>query len=439
MKRPPQPKGSFLFGHYKLFKKDPLKLLLTASEECGDIFMLRVLTKKIYFINHPDLVEYILQTNYKNYTKTPNTPLRIVVGNGIFTSDGEEWVKRRKLYQPSLNRSSVQSYTSDVVECTEQMLGEFSDRSKPINFSRQMTKLTISILSEALFSTNIVLDTNLWEDMDTIMKWVGERRLRRPFFVPASWPTKKNNKFRGALKRLDQVIYQIIENKKQESFGSNDLVSRFMNPEEDDQWEMSPKELRDEVMSIFLAGHETSANVLSWTFYQLATHPEVQQKIFDEVNTLGEKALTFKDLNSLQYTTQVLNETMRLFPPIWHFGRSNIQIDKIGGYTIPKRTYLRISPITIQRRQDYWKNPESFNPDRFAENKSKGQTPFTHIPFGAGPRMCPGRNFAMMEMVLIVAMVVRKFKLSYKGEKIEMAPLLTLRTNKDVLLDITIR
>ena len=248
--------------------------------------------------------------------------------------------------------------------------------------------------------------------------------------MPISWPTPNNKKFLAAVNSMDQMIYRIIEEKKGDH-NSNDLLTRFMNPEEGSV-KLNPKSLRDEVMTIFLAGHETSANVLNWTFYMLASHSDIQEKVFQEITSIGDRPLAYDDLHSLIYTSQVLQETMRMYPPVWHYGRVTREADKVGGYDIPANTALRISPLTIHNRPEYWKNPEKFDPTRF-DNPQDIQA-YTHIPFGSGPRLCAGRNFAMMEMLLIINEVVKTYKLSYVGEPIQMSPMITLRSKGDIQL-----
>ena len=440
MKTPPQLKGSLITGHYNQFKKDPLSLLLSSSEELGEIFTLRAFNKPIYFLNSPELIEYVTQKNHKNYIKTPATPLRMILGDSIFTTDGDEWLKRRRLYQPALNNAAIKSYVDSVLDCSSKMvekIGVILNSQKEINVTRLMTNVTIDVLSKTLFGTTLVTGKQLHEDMAIIMQWIGERRLRHPFVVPANWPTKSNKKFLSAVKNMDQLIYDIIEEKKNKSNSSEDLLSRFMSFSEKDTPKLNSKELRDEVMTIFLAGHETSANVLNWTFYMLAMHPEIQSKVFDEISELKDKEFTYEALHDLQYTTQVLNETMRLFPPVWHFGRVNVDDDNIGGYIIPAGSSVRISPYIIQRNSRYWANPNTFDPNRF-EN-SKEILPFTHIPFGAGPRLCAGRNFAMMEMVFIVAKLIKKYELKFDRKPVKTNPMITLRSKGDIYLTFTSR
>ena len=335
MNTPPQVKGSWIAGHYHQFKKDPLSLLLNSSGELGDIFTLKAFNKPIVFVNSPDLIEYVTQTNYTNYIKTPATPLRLILGESIFTTDGEEWLKRRRLYQPALNNTAIKSYVDAVIESSNEMLNKIEEQTKPkneLNISQLITNVTINVLGKTLFSTTLDLQKGLFEDIGVIMKWIGERRLRHPFVVPVNWPTSSNKRFLSAVKNMDQVIYGIIEKKHFETGNSNDLLSKFMSHREEDNSPLNSKELRDEVMTIFLAGHETSANVLNWTFYQLATNKDVQLKVYAEIAQLGQRELVYEDLHNLTYTAQVLNEVMRLYPPVWHFGRVNVATDEIGGY-----------------------------------------------------------------------------------------------------------
>ena len=433
MNRPPQLKGSLLTGHYGQFKKDPINLLLNASNELGDIFVLKAFSKSIYFVNHPDLIEYVSQTNYENYIKTPATPLRRILGDSIFTTDGEEWLQKRRLYQPALNNTAIMHYFSLVQDSTEEMMRDIATESvlsSTVNATRLMTNVTISVLGKTLFGSNLQLGPNIYGDIATIMEWISDRRLRHPFVVPISWPTPNNKKFLAAVNSMDQMIYRIIEEKKGDH-NSNDLLTRFMNPEEGSV-KLNPKSLRDEVMTIFLAGHETSANVLNWTFYMLASHSDIQEKVFQEITSIGDRPLAYDDLHSLIYTSQVLQETMRMYPPVWHYGRVTREADKVGGYDVPANTALRISPLTIHNRPEYWKNPEKFDPTRF-DNPQDIQA-YTHIPFGSGPRLCAGRNFAMMEMLLIINEVVKTYKLSYVGEPIQMSPMITLRSKGDIQL-----
>jgi cytochrome P450 len=289
-------------------------------------------------------------------------------------------------------------------------------------------------LGKTLFSTNVQIDGLLRKDIGTIVEWIGNRRLRHPFVVPANWPTSGNKKFDKAVESLDGLIYKIIADKKKNPSQSSDLLSRLMENDENDIPKLSDNLLRDELVTIFLAGHETSANALNWAFYCLSEHLDIQEKVASEVAQLGDKDFKYEDLHQLTYTVQVLSEVMRMYPPVWHFGRVNLKEDELAGHKIPAGSSVRISPIIIHRNPKYWENPDKFDPERFA--KGKKIAPNTYIPFGSGPRLCAGRNFAMMEMTLILAEVVRKFKFKSANKDIKMTPMVTLRTSEDVLLNL---
>jgi cytochrome P450 len=440
MNLPPYPKAAPITGHLKQFKNDPINFMLKTAKDYNDITLFKILGKKIYFINHPDYVEHVLQKNYKNYHKSPGyKPIRLWGGTGIFTSDGEEWLRRRKLYQPAFTNSSIKNYTSVVLDnallMTENWI-KIAEQGEKLNISKEMTMVTMSVISETLFSTKIEFGSELFESTSYALEWIGKRMLRQPFVLPANFPSASNKKFHAAVASMDKLVYKIIDAKKKENNNPDDLLSRFMKPEDENLKPLNEKELRDEVMTIFVAGHETSANVLSWAFYSIATMPRIQQKLFEEISSLGDRDLTFEDMHDLIYTVQVLSETMRMYPPVWHLGRMNLEDDEIGGYHIPKGSHIRMSPLTIHQNADYWENPKVFDPERFAPSKAKEQAPFTYIPFGAGPKLCAGRNFAMMEMVLILADAVRKYEFSYDGPKVEMAPMMTLRSKGDIHLGI---
>jgi cytochrome P450 len=435
MKRPPKLKGAPLIGNYRQFKKNPIDLLLTASEELGDLFMLKAMNKPIYFVNSPEFIEYVTKTNYTNYIKTPATPLRKILGDSIFTTDGEEWLQRRRMYQPALNNTAIRSYFSLIDNCIEGMMDRINDslhKSDQVNITQLMTDVTVSILGKTLFSIDMELGSHVYDDIATIMEWIGDRRLRHPFVVPLAIKTHRNRKFLNAVASMDGFIYDIIHEKQKTSSGNEDLLSRFMQNEEFDGQKISSKSLRDEAMTIFLAGHETSANVLNWTFYLLAIHSEVQHKVYSEIKAMGEQSLSYEDIRKFPYLIQVLNESMRMYPPVWHFGRVAEKDDYIGEYFVPAGTAVRISPMTIQYNTRYWKNPEKFDPERFQDPTSID--PFVYIPFGAGPRLCAGRNFAMMEMIMIIVRVIRDYQLSYSGAPVEMLPLTTLRSKGDIML-----
>ena len=329
----------------------------------------------------------------------------------------------------------MKSYFDVVLKNTNELLASWRAK-KEINASKEMSKITMNVICETLFSTRIDFGSALWDDMTFALEWIGQRALRNPFVTPLSIPTKSNRRFKAAVKNLNKVIYGIIDEKKKSNTHPEDLLSRFMNPEEKGLKGMNDEQLRDEMMTIFIAGHESSANVLSWALHSIATHTEVQEKLKAEINKINWAQFNYADLHQLTYCTQVLNETMRLYPPLWHIGRMNLEADEIGGFHIPAGSHIRMSPLVMQRSEKYWEHPNKFDPERFTEDKVKERNPFLHFPFGAGPRLCAGRNFAMMEMVVILAKIVQAHDLSYWGKQPEMSPKMTLRSTEDIIVGL---
>ncbi|MFT5861006.1 MAG: cytochrome P450 [Flavobacteriaceae bacterium] len=440
MKLPPQPKGAPIMGHLKQFKNDPIKFMLESSEEFGDIMLFKIFRKKIYFINDPALIKHVLQDNHKNYIKsTGYKPMRLIVGNGMLTSDGESWVRSRKFSQSAFNNTAIRSYVGAVNENAERLVADWksiAENEGEINASHEMAKITLAVIGETLFSTRIDYGTELSNNINYVLEYAGERALRNPFVFPANWPTAKNKKFIKAKAELDELIYGIIESKRNSNDTEGDTLSRLMNHTEESGDGLSDQELRDEVMTIFLAGHETTSNTMSWALYCIGINPEIQEKIYAETQKLEGAKIDYEDLHDLVYTTQVISETMRLYPAAWHMGRMNLEADKLGDYELPAGSHVRISALALHRRSEFWTSPLEFNPDRFHPSKAKDQQPYCFIPFGGGPRLCVGRNFAMMEMVILLATIVKNYKISYTGPAPEMAPNITLATKKSVKINI---
>lgn len=444
---PPAPKGDPILGHTRAFAKAPLAFMRNAAAEQGDIVRFQVLHKKVYMLNHPDYAKHVLQQQHKKYIKSPGyRPLRLLVGNGTFTSEGDFWLRQRRMCQPAFSKSSVEIYADAVQTCTQQAIESwqaYAKAKKPINICREMMKLTMEVIGRTLFSTGLGKDAQyVWEPLTIALDYINKRALRSPFVWPVKVPVSSNVRFQEAVSKLDAIIYGMIEQRKQDQDWPEDLLSTFLQYRDEETGEpMSMEQIRDECMTIFLAGHESSANVLSWAFYEIARNAEVQERMQAEIDaTVSSSVPTYADLRSFEYLYQVMNETMRLYPPIWHLGRQNLVEDEIGGYIIPPKTHIRICPFLLHRHPDFWDAPNDFQPDRFNKENSKKQTPFSFIPFGMGPRLCIGRNFALMEMALILAMVLQRFRVHLApGTEVELGPLLTLRPKEDFDLWISER
>lgn len=441
---PPSPKGNFIFGNAKQFKQNSLKFMVDSVNSLGDLITFRIINKRVYMISDAEVARYIMQTNNKNYTKSPGyKPLRLLVGNGLFTSEGSFWLRQRRMYQPAFSNKSVENYANNVIESSKIILDGWNEniiQKKEINASRDMTRLTLDIIGRSLFSTNLGKEAKYFFDPLTVsLEYVNDRALRSPFVLPSWVPNSTNTRFKKAVKEIDKIVYGVIDERKKKDNWPDDLLTSLLTVKDEETGEqLTPLQVRDECITLFLAGHESTANVLNWFFYLLSVHPEIQDKIHEEIDTnLKGRNPVYNDLHQLPYLVQCINETMRLYPPIWHLGRMNINEDEIGGYKLNPQSHIRISPYTIQRNPKYWNEPDKFDPDRFSVENSKNIIPGSFIPFGNGPRLCVGRNFAMMEMTLILASLYQKFKIKVKNtNEINVLPLLILRPDRDIILEL---
>lgn len=435
----PSPPKDILLGHLRQLKKDPARFMIKAAE-FGDVSKISVLGKNVILLNHPDFIKQILQAEHQKFIKSPGyKPLRYLGGMGIFTSDGEQWLKQRKMYQPSLNYDSINKYVQNVEIATDQLIEEWTGLLKKSDTSiavkQSISNLTLSILSKSLFSQEIKSDKLTYEAITKAMEWIGNRVLSQPFNVPYSWPFPSNIAFRKAVKTLDDLIFGIINERKKSQNHEDDLLSNFMKYS-DSANSFSAKELRDEIMTIFIAGHESSANVLNWAIYELGKNPKIQAKVREEAKSILHESMSLTSVYELKYTKQVIDETMRLYPPIWHIGRQNIEIVKIGQYTFNPGTHFRVSPFVLQRDVRFWEAANVFDPNRFSAERKEYITAFSYFPFGAGPRLCAGKNFAMMEMMVIIAKLVTRFEWTCVNNNVEILPVMTLRPKQEIELKL---
>ncbi len=440
--KPPSPKGNLFVGHAFSFRKNPLHFMVDSVKLLGDFISFRLLGKKVYLVSDAEIARYIMQSNNKNYTKSPGyRHLRLLVGNGLFTSEGSFWLKQRRIYQPAFSNKSVELYVRNVTDSVQQTMlrwEKLANNNEAINASEDMTEITLEIIGRSLFSTNLGKESKyFFEPLSIALEYINNRALRAPFILPTWFPNPAKRNFDQAVKTLDQVVYAVIKEREEQQEWPEDLLTSFLTIKEEETGEgLTPLQVRDECMTLFLAGHESTANVLNWVFYLLTKHPEIQEKVQEEIdNALGSRDPLYEDLNQLTYLVQVINETMRLYPPVWHYGRMNIQEDKIAGYTFEPQSHFRICCYTIHRNPKYWKNPDEFDPERFSPENVKKQAPGSFIPFGYGPRLCVGRNFALMEITFMVAMFYQKYHINVCNVKdINMLPLLVLRPDRDVKL-----
>lgn len=429
------PKGTFVVGSLFEAWADPLKLFTDATRAYGDNVKLRFAYLDYLLVNDPAVVQHILVQNHQAYTKSRNYQgLKVVLGEGLLTSEGDFWKKQRKLSQPAFHRQHMEGFLEQMVRATGDMLDRWDHDIAPeratFDLHREMMRLTFRVVGLTLLSTELDGEASaIGEALNVALEWANqyvESLVRIPPWVP----TPKNLKFSKAKDTLDGLVDRIIQARRAAGDPGRDLLGMLMSATDAETGErMSDKQLRDELLTLVLAGHETTANALSFLFYLLSRHPDVRRRVVAEADeVLGGRAPTLADLKRLEYTTMVIEETMRLYPPAWVLERQAVADDVVGDFVIPKGTVVGISPYMIHRNSKLWDNPEGFDPERFSKARSEGRGKYHYLPFGGGPRFCIGNAFALMEMQVIVPMVLARARLDLEpGFRLELDPAVTLR------------
>lgn len=436
MSQAPGPKGLPFFGNLFPALRDPIGLFLEARATFGDVVRFKFGPFDYYLVNDPEVVRHVLVENAEAYTKSRNyVGLRIVLGDGLLLSEGDHWRRQRKLAQPAFHRGKLAGFADQMSRATRDLLDRWKaeDTREPFDIHREMMRLTFRIVGLTLFSSDVEGDAReVGEAMDVAMFWANDYA-ESIVRIPPSIPTPANVRFKRAMKTLDAVVYRLIaerrERAKSDGFG-DDLLGMLMEAVDETSGSgMTDKQLRDEVITMVLAGHETTANLLSWTFYLLSKHPDAERRVREEARrVLGDRDPVLDDVKKLEETRMVLEEALRLYPPAWMFERQSTQADELGGYRIEPGSIIGICPYVLHRHPQYWENPEGFEPARFRADASASRPRYAYLPFGGGPRTCIGNHFAMMEAQILLAMIVRDYRLELDpSHRVELDPLITLR------------
>jgi cytochrome P450 len=428
--RPPGPKGHPLSGNLFDYTRDYLGFLTRCAREYGDVVRLRFVNVPVYLLNHPDHVEYVLVQNNRNFIKSKGVRHSLgFLGGGLLTSEGSFWRRQRRLAQPAFHRERIDAYGGVMVECAERAISGWKG-SETRDVHEDMARLALDVVAKTLFGTLLTVE---FEEVGAALETITQRFTGRGgvlFHIPEKVPTPANLRFRRAIQLLDGIIYKIIEGRRAGGERDGNLLSMLLEARDEETGEsMSDRQLRDEVMTIFLAGHETTANALSWTWYLLARHPEAEARLLEELGeVLGGGAPTVGDLPRLRYTDMVVKESMRLYPPAWAFGRETVEDCEIGGYHVPAGTQLVMSQWVMHRDPRYYERAGEFRPERWVDGSVEELPPYAYFPFGGGPRLCIGRSFARIEAVLLLATIAQKFRLRLAQDRpVEPQPSITLR------------
>jgi len=432
-----------LLGHLPRFRSDPIGLFREGAV-LGDVVRFPVGPRSVYLLRRPEHAKYVLQDACKYFTKQTKGyhSLRFILGNGLVTSEGEFWLRQRRIAQPAFHRQRIAQFGDSMTSITEQMLDRWAREIPPggtIDVAKEMMALTLRIMGHTLLSTELsqqagTVASSLVELLQQIIE-----RATQLVSLPVWLPTRKNRRVMRARQQLNRIVYGLIAERRRARDAGSDLLGMLMDARDEETGEaMNDEQLRDEVMTIFLAGHETTSNALSWTFYLLSQHPQIEDKLRAETRAvLGGRAPKIEDLARLPYALMVIQEAMRLYPPVWLLMRRSERPESIDGYRIPVHSFIAISPYMIQRDARNFKSPEEFLPERFTPENAAAIHRFAYFPFGAGPRVCIGNNFALIEAQLILATVVQRFSFTLKpGHPVEPHPTVTLRSRHGIAMSV---
>ena len=437
---PRGPRGGRVTGNMREFNRDSLGFVERCAREFGDVVQTRFLYVPALFLFHPEQIEYVLAAGSKNFIKAASlrSPFfHRLVGNGLVTSEGDFWRRQRRLAQPAFHRDRVNAYAETMVAHTDRMLAGWRDQTA-LDVHEEMMRLTQAIVAETLFSADVSGDSEeIGEALARIvrpfasqatLKWILDNRL----------PTPAHMRFNRDVRRIDRFVYRLIAGRRASGEDTGDLLSMLLRARDEDGSGMSDRQLRDELMTIFLAGHETTALALTWAWRLLAENPAAEGRLSAELaDVLGGRAPSADDLPRLRYAEWVVKEAMRLYPPAWGVGRECVRECEVGGFRVPRGMQVFAFQWVVQRDPRWFKEPLAFRPERWGEEAVSRLPRYAYFPFGGGPRLCIGSYFATMEAVLVLATVAQRFRLrAVPGRKVELQPAMSLRPRGGVWMSL---
>lgn len=405
-----------------------LRVLL---EESGDLFLVRTPFGRMVYLNHPDLVEDLLVSQQKHYHKDPGyASLRRLMGNGLITNEEESHLRQRRMMQPAFHRKRIDEYAACMVQFSRERAANWQD-NETLDLNAEMMAVTLSVIAKTMFDADVSSDVEkVYHALNTLISYV-ERYLNPTIGrVFDALPLASTRKLHESEQQLNEIIYRFIKEHRDDPRDRGDLLSMLLMAQGEDGSGMSDQQLRDECITLFLAGHETTAVALSWTFYLLSQHPEVEARLHEEVDRVleGGRAATADDVPRLEYTRRVVTESMRVRPPVPAFGRQAIRDNTLGGYEIRKGDVVNVAPYSMHMNARWFPDPDTFDPDRWLPERAAGLHKFAYFPFGGGVRKCIGEPFAWMEAILLLATFAQDWKAELAPDaRIATEPKITLR------------
>jgi cytochrome P450 len=441
----PGPFGHPLLGSTPALRRAPLRTLTESWCEYGDVVRFRLGGPFIgHLLVHPDAVKIVLQENHTNYSKVPwyNDKFKSLIGEGLFTSEGSVWLRQRRLAQPAFHRQRLAALGTIMTDAAEELLQQWeplTDTGRQIDVRAEMMRLAMTVVARALLGGDVSREAEtIGHAIDIAIDYTFQR-IQSYFDLPGRFPLPSTRRFERARAELDTIVYRIIAERRADAGDRGDLLSMLLAARDADTGEgMSDTQVHDEVMTIFLAGHETTAVALTWAWYILSRHPQVAERLRAELReVLGGRAPTVEDLPALKYTEMVMQETLRLYPPAWLMTRMGRDDDEIMGYHIPARTPIYLCQYLTHRHPAFWDNPEGVDPERFSPERSVDRPRWAYFPFGGGPRQCIGSAFALMEAQLALATIAQHCRLDLvPGQRIVLDPKITLRPRYGLLMTL---
>jgi cytochrome P450 len=422
-------------------RRDPLTFLSQMRARYGDVSSHTGDDERVYLVNRPELAHRVLAGNRRNYVKagTPDdlmlTPL---LGRGLLTSDGEVWRRQRRVSQPPFSPERVVGFDHLITSATLELLDRWTSAppGEELRLDHQLSGLTLAVVARAIFGSDLTgINERFGEAVDVLNRFMGH-------FDPledSDAGREARASFSKAVGFLNGLVGLLVQARRLEGTeGRDDLLSRLIDGLDESAGRAGERDLRDQVVTMLMAGHETTAKALTWTLVLLARHPDVAERLDSELRTvLGDRVVSSGDLDELTFCRHVVQESMRLYPPVWLLSRRAIGADKLGPFDVPAGTLVCVSPYVLHRDKRYWEDPEAFDPDRFGETRSAGRPDYAYIPFSGGPRHCIGRHFALLEAQLVLATIRRRVRLKLvEGHPIEPEALVTLRPRHGVLATV---
>lgn len=443
MPLPPGPRGLPFFGISLSLRRNTLGLLQRLAHEYGDIVCFPLLYGQTrVLLNHPDFVEEVLVRQQPKFIKgvaLQKAAIRLL-GQGLLTSEGELWRRQRRLVQPSFHHAQLAEYAADMIALTEQHTREW--RAGDVrDINAEMMALTLEIAVKTLFGARMRSEAKRVGNAVTTLMRYQIHRLRTPLKIPEQWPTPTNLRANRAYAYLDSVVFRIIDAHLNDPGERRDVLSLLRSALDEDGSQMSRQQLRDEVMTLFIAGHETTALATAWTWYLLARHPEAEARLYEELGrVLAGSTPSLDALEMLPFLKAVIHESLRLYPPAYVIQRTSLEPLCFAGYYFPANTTFIMSQWVMHRDPRYFDAPEAFRPERWLTERASRLPAYAYFPFGGGPRRCIGQGFAIMEASLLIALLAQRFRFRLvSAEKTSPEPLITLRARPGIRLRLEVR